>query len=98
MTERTWCQEHQRYERADDYIDFQVSPAWRDYYYEAGLTPYPSPQYQARKDKSLKIILVELLEAIENLRPPTAEAPQRWIPAQPYIPPPSKQPQGPIAL
>ena len=96
--ERTWCHEHQRYERADDYIDFQVSPAWRDHYYEAGLTPYPSPEYLSRKDESLKIILVELLEAIRNLRPLTPETTQRRLPSQPYYPPVPNQPKGPMAL
>lgn len=29
----------------EDMIDFPVSDDWRDFYYEIGLTSYPSPKY-----------------------------------------------------
>lgn len=41
----------------DDLIDFPVSDIWRDYYYERGLTTYPSPDYRS-----------ELVAAVERLR------------------------------
>lgn len=33
-----------------DMIDFPVSDDWRDYYYELGLTPFPSPKYHSRRN------------------------------------------------
>lgn len=41
----SWCYSHQRYEPAGDLIDFPCSNLFRDYYYEQGLTPHPSPSY-----------------------------------------------------
>lgn len=38
----------------EDMIDFPVSDTWRDYYYEKGLTPYPSPRYFNRRTDEMK--------------------------------------------
>jgi hypothetical protein len=35
----SWCQAHERYEPAADYIDFECSPTFLGAYHEMGLTP-----------------------------------------------------------
>lgn len=44
----------------EDAIDFRVSDTWRDYYFETGLTPYPSSTYYQRQVDTL----VEKLEQV----------------------------------
>ena len=54
----------------EDMIDFLVSDAWRDYYYERGLTPRPSPRYYHQENRELKNIRQEverLSRALEDV-------------------------------
>lgn len=43
-----------------DMIDFPVSDAWRDHYYDCGLTPYRSPGYRSRESRELDSLCREL--------------------------------------
>ena len=59
----------------EDLIDFPVSDAWRDFYYEAGLTPFPSPSYLSRRDgemaahlERIERLLARLVEEVAHIR------------------------------
>jgi len=51
----------------EDFIDFPVSDTWRDYYYDIGLTPYPSPRYWSDKNEEAER-LKELTKEVARLR------------------------------
>lgn len=56
-------------DRCRDMIDFPVSSFWRDYYYEIGLTPFPSPEYYrgSREPATSDAAYAELKLAIKTL-------------------------------
>ena len=51
----------------EDQIDFPVSNLWRDYYYEVGLTKYPSPGYISGPDRAMLDVLEEISNALKSL-------------------------------
>jgi len=52
----------------EDLIDFPVSDDWRDYYYERGLTPYPSPRYMRGETQALHNELSQLRTEVQKLQ------------------------------
>lgn len=60
----------------EDYIDFPVSDLWRDYYYEVGLTPYPSPRRKDRYSEEIALLreeLAQLREVVAGITIPKVE-------------------------
>ena len=73
---------------SDDLIDFPVSNLWRDYYYEVGLTKYPSPNYISSRDRALLEALADIRDALQSLTGGEAVLPHRPPPVRsPYKPP-----------
>jgi len=69
----------------DDFIDFPVSPTWRNYYFEQGMSPKPAPRISEFPDSTepvveklegIKRALEQLCRLLKNQRPETA-APTR---------------------
>lgn len=62
----------------DDLIDFPVSDIWRDYYYEQGLTTYPSPNYRSE----LVAAVDRLKDELKRLNDLFRQRRQRQLPAR----------------
>jgi hypothetical protein len=61
----------------EDVIDFPVSDTWRDYYFEMGLTPYPSSTYYQRQIDTLVEKLEQLRLTIASLNIPATRSPRK---------------------
>jgi len=59
----------------EDAIDFRVSDTWRDYYFETGLTPYPSSTYYHGQIDTLVEELEQLRLTIASLNIPVTRLP-----------------------
>ena len=86
----------------EDQIDFPVSNLWRDYYYEVGLTKYPSPGYISGPDRAMLDVLEEISNALKSLLEgdpvlPLRQAPSR-PPYRPPVPPPMEDGKRGIPL
>jgi len=60
----------------EDAIDFPVSDTWRDYYFETGLTPYPSATYYQHQIDTLVEKLEQLRLTIASLNIPVTRLPR----------------------
>lgn len=75
----------------EDLIDFPVSDTWRDYYYEIGLTPYPSPRYYERQNEELQGLRQEIARLNDILAPLLKRRPQSEKPVKTQVTRPTKR-------
>ena len=67
----------------DDMIDFPCSDTFRDYFYQRGLTPYPSPSYNSARDERLAEALESLADAIQHITLDSSkQRDSSWRPSQ----------------
>jgi len=76
----------------EDRIDFACSDTWRDYYYETGLTNYPSPNYISSRDRALIDALADIRDAFQSLLGGDPVLPHREAPSKPPYRPPVPPP------
>jgi len=61
-----WCHSHQRYEPADDFIDFDCSDDWLMHYYLIGLTPRKPLAETPHEEKGFPTELISQIIALKQ--------------------------------
>ena len=60
--------EHMRtFHPTEDLIDFKVSDAWRDYYVQRSMTPYPSPSYRDKQTRAIEALDKSIKSLAESI-------------------------------
>ena len=61
-----WCHSHQRYEPADDFIDFDCSDDWLMHYHLIGLTPRKPLAETPHEEKGFPTELISQIIALKQ--------------------------------
>ena len=61
-----WCHSHQRYEPADDFIDFDCSDDWLMHYHLIGLTPRKPLAENPHEEKGFPTELISQIIALKQ--------------------------------
>ena len=80
----------------EDRIDFPVSDTFRNYFYEQGITTYPSPSYISGRDQAFIDAMGAIVSALRDLQEERVGSPFPSPPARarPPAPPPASPPPG----
>ena len=80
----------------EDRIDFPVSDTFRNYFYEQGITTYPSPGYISGRDQAFIDAMGAIVSALRDLQEERVGSPFPSPPARarPPAPPPASPPPG----
>jgi hypothetical protein len=80
----------------EDRIDFPVSDTFRNYFYEQGITTYPSPGYISGRDQAFISAMEAIVSALRDLQEERVGSPFPSPPARarPPAPPPASPPPG----
>ena len=80
----------------EDRIDFPVSDTFRNYFYEQGITTYPSPSYISGRDQAFISAMEAIVSALRDLQEERVGSPFPSPPARarPPAPPPASPPPG----
>ena len=80
----------------EDRIDFPCSDTFRNYFYEQGITTYPSPNYISGRDQAFIDAMGAIVSALRDLQEERGGSPFSAPPARsrPPAPPPASPPPG----